>query len=127
MKRFFKILAVILITILGLASILFTIPFSRDVVKVDIGTVVIGAFFLIYALVASYAGSILMFSSSFWNHSRKMIWFLAVSSIVYFVLILNNVIVFIGGGPRALIIFAPLILYVVSAFRLFRRLARGRL
>jgi hypothetical protein len=125
--KILKYIVVVLITILGLLSILFTAPFSKTTIDIDLGTVIIGTVFLIYALFTLYIGSVLMLISSFWHFPRKVIWFLGITSLVYFVLVLNNLIIFAGGGANALPVFIPLVFYVIASFRFFRRLAKGRM
>ncbi len=125
-RKILKYLVVVLITILGLASLLFTSPFSKDTIEINLGTVIIGTIFLIYAIITLYLGSILMLISSFWDFSRKTLWFLGITGMIYFVLVLNNLIVFAGRGADAIPLFIPLAIYVIASFRFFRRLAKGR-
>jgi hypothetical protein len=127
LRKILKYTAVLLITVLGLASILFTAPFSSNTINVDLGTVVVATVFLVYALVALYAGSLLMLFSTFWTFPRKVIWFLAITGLLYFVLILNNLVIFAGRGSDAIPLFIPLIIYGIASFRFFRTLARGRI
>jgi len=125
-RKILKYLVVVLITILGLASLLFTSPFSKNTIEVDIGTVIIGTIFLVYAIVTLYAGSILMFFSSFWDFPRKILWFLGITGLIYFILSLNNLVVFAGRGTDAIPLFIPLAIYIIASFRFFKRLAKGR-
>ena len=124
--KILKYIVIVLITILGLLSILFTAPFSKTTIDINLGTVAIGIAFLIYALFTLYVGSVLTLISSFWHFPRKVIWFLGITSLAYFVLVLNNLIIFAGGGVNTMPVFVPLVLYVIASFRFFRRLAKGR-
>jgi len=126
MKKFLKILLVILVTILGLLSILFTVQFSKSTVNVNLGTVFVAAVFIVYGIIASYIGSVLALITTFIAYPRKVVWFLSISYIVYFLLILNNLIYFLRGGPRAVLLYVPLLIYILAALRLFRKLAKGR-
>jgi hypothetical protein len=125
-RKILKYFVVVLITILGLASLLFTSPFSKNVIEVDIGTVIIGTIFLVYAIVTLYLGSVLMLISSFWNFGRKTLWFLGITGMIYFILVLNNLIVFVGRGTDAIPLFIPLAIYIIASFRFFKKLAKGR-
>lgn len=125
-RKILKYFVVILITILGLASLLFTSPFSKNVIEIDIGTVIIGTIFLIYAVVTLYLGSVLMLISSFWSFGRKTLWFLGITGMIYFILVLNNLIVFVGRGADAIPLFIPLVIYIIASFRFFKKLAKGR-
>ncbi len=125
-RKILKYFVVILITILGLASLLFTSPFSKNVIEIDIGTVIIGTIFLIYAIVTLYLGSVLMLISSFWSFGRKTLWFLGITGMIYFILVLNNLIVFVGRGADAIPLFIPLAIYIIASFRFFKKLAKGR-
>jgi len=125
-RKILKYFVVILITILGLASLLFTSPFSKNVIEIDIGTVIIGTIFLIYAIVTLYLGSVLMLISSFWSFGRKTLWFLGITGMIYFVLVLNNLVVFVGRGTDAIPLFIPLAIYIIASFRFFKKLAKGR-
>ena len=124
--KILKYITIGVITLLGIASVIFTAPFSTETIHVDLGAVFVGVVFLIYALFTLYASSILMLISSFWVLPRKVKWFMGVSAILYFILVLNNIIVFAGQKGEALVIFIPLVLYLFSAFRFFRKLAKGR-
>ena len=125
-RKILKYLVVVLVTILGLASLLFTSPFSKNVIEIDIGTVIIGTIFLIYAVVTLYLGSVLMLISSFWSFGRKTLWFLGITGMIYFILVLNNLIVFVGRGADAIPLFIPLVIYIIASFRFFKKLAKGR-
>ncbi len=125
-RKVLKYFVVILITILGLASLLFTSPFSKNVIEVDIGTVIIGTIFLVYAIITLYLGSVLMLISSFWSFGRKTLWFLGITGMIYFVLVLNNLVVFVGRGTDAIPLFIPLAIYIIASFRFFKKLAKGR-
>jgi len=125
-RKILKYFVVVLITILGLASLLFTSPFSKNVIEVDIGTVIIGTIFLVYAIITLYLGSVLMLISSFWGFGRKTLWFLGITGMIYFILVLNNLIVFVGRGTDAIPLFIPLAIYIIASFRFFKKLAKGR-
>ncbi len=125
-RKILKYFVVVLITILGLAALLFTSPFGKNTIEIDLGTVIIGTIFLVYAIVTLYAGSILMFISSFWDFPRKVLWFLGITGLIYFIISLNNLVVFAGRGADAIPLFIPLAIYIIASFRFFRRLAKGR-
>ena len=124
--KILKYLVVVLITILGVVSIIFTLPFSRTSVDIDLGTIIIGTIFLVYAIVTLYTGSILMLISSFWKFPKKISLFLGVSALVYFLFVLRNLITFIGRGSDAIPIFIPLGLYAIASFRFFRKLGKRK-
>lgn len=125
-RKILKYFVVVLITILGLVSLLFTSPFSKNIIEVDVGAVIIGTIFLIYAIITLYLGSVLMLISSFWSFGRKTLWFLGITGMIYFVLVLNNLVIFVGRGADAIPLFIPLAIYIIASFRFFKKLAKGR-
>ncbi len=51
---------------------------------------------------------------------------LGITGMIYFILVLNNLIVFVGRGADAIPLFIPLAIYIIASFRFFKKLAKGR-
>ncbi len=124
--KILKYLVVVLITILGVASIIFILSFSKILTNANLGTVIVGAVFLAYAIITLYIGSILMLISSFWEFPKKISIFLGVSALVYSIFALRGFLIFIGRGSDAIPVFIPLALYMFSSFRFFRKLKKRK-
>lgn len=122
MKNLFKSLGILITLILILATVVLSLMIYKMLFSGNLATVIISAVFIAYVLLTSYLSSLLLLWISFWILPRWLSGTLAILSLTVLIFILGLVAVAYNAGPSGIFFVLPHLIYLISVFRLFRRI-----